>query len=290
MGFLEPIPPIILVFALVLLMVAPVSFLASRRGGRFRGLPGWIGFWTFFAMVLACLSRADRWIGFPLVGLLLFAGLRQYFSLTPVRPHDRWALVIGFLLVPFSLWLAFRGDPVGFHAAVPIAILLVIPVVLATGANKQGLLDAMGRIGTGAAVFVYCGGFLGLMAHEPVGTLELFGIVALVAEIPQRFLGRSRGNDAPAVHLASVGAGVAAAMVAGATLGPWVGLTEWIGAGAGALVALATAAGALLAASVADDLDQSATSAVLGRAAFLDRTMPTLLAAPVYYHYLRAMM
>lgn len=289
MGFLEPIPPIILVFALALLVVAPISFLASRRGGRYRGLPGWVGFWAFFAVVLVCLSRAHPGIGFPILGLLLFAGLRQYFFLTPVRPQDRWALVIGYLLIPFALWLAFRGDALRFHAAIPLGILLVLPVVLASGSPNAGLLDAMGRIGTGAAVFVYCGAFLGLLAHGRVGTLELFGILALTAELPQRFLWRSRAGEAVSGRLAGVFAGIALGAVVGAGIGPWIGLGSWRGAGAGVLIALATAAGALLASSMADDLDQSATSAMLGRAAFLDRTMPTLLAAPVYYHYIQAL-
>jgi predicted CDP-diglyceride synthetase/phosphatidate cytidylyltransferase len=198
-------------------------------------------------------------------------------------------MVIGYLLIPFALWLAFQGVTARFHAAVPLAILLVIPVVLATGSPKAGLLDAMGRIGSGAAIFVYCGSFLGLLAHSRVGTLELFGILALTTELPQRFLWRSRAGEAAAGRLAGVVAGVALGSAVGAAVGPWIGLTPWRAAGAGALVALATAAGALLASSMADDLDQSATSAVMGRAAFLDRTMPTLLAAPVYYHFIRAL-
>lgn len=288
MGFLEPIPPIILVLALALLVVAPFAFLKSRQGGRFRGLPGWIGFWVFFAAVLVCLSRANRWIGFPVLGLLLFAGIRQYFFLTPVRAHDRWALLVGYLLIPFALWPAFLGDAGRFHAAIPLAILLLLPVVLATGTAKEGLLDAMGRVGTGAAVYVYCGAFLGLMAHEPIGRLELFGLLALASELPQRLLRRPRAGEARGGALWGVIAGVVLGATVGAAFGPWVGVPKPIGAGAGGLVALATAAGAVLAASVAADLDQSASAATLGRAAFLDRTIPTLLAAPVFYHFVRA--
>lgn len=289
MGFLEPIPPIILVLAFALLVVAPFAFLAGRRGGRYRGLPGWVGFWAFFAAVLVCLSRADRWIGFPVLGILLFAGLRQYFFLTPVRPHDRWALMLGYLLIPFALWPAYLGDAPRFHAAVPLAIVVLVPVVLASGSAKQGLLDSIGRVGIGAAVFVYCGAFLGLLAHERVGSLELFGILALLSELPRRLLGRSRPGDEGSGELVAVIVGVLTGSLIGVLLGPWAGLSEVNGALAGALVALATSAGAHLASSVAADLDQSASSAMMGRAAFLDRTMPTLLAAPVYYHLLRAL-
>ena len=54
------------------------------------------------------------------------------------------------------------------------------------------------------------------------------------------------------------------------------------------VLALATAAGALVAKAIADDLDVNAAQSVVGRAAFLDRTIPAIYAAPVVYHYLRS--
>jgi predicted CDP-diglyceride synthetase/phosphatidate cytidylyltransferase len=39
---------------------------------------------------------------------------------------------------------------------------------------------------------------------------------------------------------------------------------------------------------VAQDLLRTQSDAMLGRAAFLDRTLPAIYAAPIFYHYLRA--
>ncbi len=291
MGFLEPIPSIILVFAALLLVVAPIAFLAGRRGGRFRGLRRWTGFWASFAVLLVCLSRAHLWVSFPILGLLMFAGLRQYFFTSPVRPQDRWAIVLSFLLVPLALWPAFLGRTALFDAFVPLAILLLVPVLLSSSSTKQGLLDSLGRLVLGGTVFVYCASFLGLMAHGAHGAegrLELFGILALLAEFPQRLLGRLRSTELLARSFPGVLLGVVLAGAAGYLLGPWVAVPALRGAAAGAFVALATSAGALVATSVAEDLDMSASAAVIGRAAFLDRTIPAVFAAPVYFHWLAA--
>jgi hypothetical protein len=57
---------------------------------------------------------------------------------------------------------------------------------------------------------------------------------------------------------------------------------------AGGLLALAMAGGSLVSDAVAQDLMRTQSDAVLGRAAFLDRSLPALYAAPIFYHYLRA--
>jgi len=73
----------------------------------------------------------------------------------------------------------------------------------------------------------------------------------------------------------------------GAIFGPKAGTTTLQGGVAGGLVALAMAGGSLVSDAVAQDLSRTASDAMLGRAAFLDRTIPALFAAPVYYHYLQ---
>jgi predicted CDP-diglyceride synthetase/phosphatidate cytidylyltransferase len=62
------------------------------------------------------------------------------------------------------------------------------------------------------------------------------------------------------------------------------------GAVTGVLVAGAVAGGRLVAGAVAEDLDMAASSTVVGRAAFLDRTIPAIFAAPVVYHFLKSVL
>lgn len=292
MGFLSPIPSIILVLALVLLIAAPFAFLAGRRGGRWRGLPGWIGFWVFFAAVLVCLSRAHPWIGFPVLGLTMFVVVRQYFFLTPIRPGDRWALLAAYLAVPAALWPAAVASEAseGYYFAIPVGLFLTIPVLLALNDRREGMLDSLGRVLFGVLVFVFCAAHLGLMTHQPEGRLELYAILALGAELPQRIAGRLGPGSSSARGLAGVAASLLVAAILGKYVGPLASVPDPHGWILGVLVALVTTAGSFVARAVADDLDMAAAQSVVGRAAFLDRTIPAIYAAPVVFHYLRSVL
>lgn len=284
-----PIPPIVLALALALVLAAPFAFLAGRRGGRYRALPGWVGFWAFFAALLVCLSRAQPWISFPLLAIPMFMGLRHYAFLAPVRPRDRWGLLVAFLAIPASLYPAWHAESGVFPLAVPLALLLVLPALLASGTREPGLLDSMGRLYFGILTFVLCAAHLGRMTHMPVGSLELFGIQTVLAELPQRLAGRPRPGGELVRPLMGILASAGLAIAAGAWLGPWAGLTTGAAGLAGLAVTLAVAAGGIVAEGIAQDVAQGPAASRTGRAAFLDRVAPALYAAPIYYYLLRAL-
>ena len=80
--------------------------------------------------------------------------------------------------------------------------------------------------------------------------------------------------------------GVVAATACGFWLGPRVGLVEEDAARAGLLVAVAVWMGAVVSAAMVRDLGVAPSETRVGRAALLDRAIPSLYAAPVFYHYL----
>jgi len=276
------IPPIILALALALLLVAPFAFLVGRRGGHHRSLPGWVGFWVFLAGLLVALARADRRLSFPLLGILMFMGLKQYFFVTPLRPQDRWAILVAYLSIPLTLWPAFRGNPVEFLATVTV-LLLLFPFLVAMATQQGGFLDSAGRVLVGVLVFVVSAAHLGLMAQLPSGLLELFGLLAFISDLPQRYAGRLRSTGIPARTIGGVAAGAATGCVVGAALARFALLRPVQGAVLGLVVALAVAMGARIADAVAEDLDMSPSAPIVGRRAFLDRTIPALFAAPFFF-------
>ena len=281
-----PVPPITLALALTLLAVTPVSFVAARRGGRFRGLPGWVGFWGFFAPLLVLLSRAHRSISVPLLGALMFAALREYFFLAPLRPRDRWAILLTYVSIPLALYPAFQSSGNWFLVVVPVVLLVFLPVLLAVGSPQAGLLESAGRLLVGGIAFVFCAAYLGLMVRGfRHGEIELFGVLVLAAEVPQRLAGRVKSGEVLARPLFGVLAGAGLAAALGAFLGPLGGISSRQGAVAGLLLAAGTAAGALLADAVAQDLNLGASTSRVGRGAFLDRTFPVVYAAPAFFHY-----
>jgi phosphatidate cytidylyltransferase len=282
------IPKLVWIFAATLLLLAPFAVLAGRRGGRYRALPRWIAAWSQFAILIVALSRMPSSISFPLLGVVMFVALKQYFTLTPLRPQDRWAIVAAYVSIPLALWPTWAGSFGLLSAATVIGLFLLIPVLLSIVPRQPGLLDALGRVLLGVLVFVFCAAHFGLMTRLPVGSLELFGITALLADLPQRLSGRIRPGDERVRPFLGVAASVVVAASAGAVLAPLTATAALHGAVAGVLVALAMAGGSLVSDAVAQDLLRTQSDAMLGRAAFLDRTVPAIYAAPIFYHYLRA--
>lgn len=282
----EP-PPLVVALAVALLVTAPIASLAGRRGGRYRALPGWLGSWVLFAALLVCLSRAHRWVSFPILGAAMFAALRQYFFVAPLRPRDRLAILAAYVSIPLVLWPAFVKSHAGVLSAAVLGLLIVFPVLLATGPRQPGLLDSAGRVLLGFILFVVCFAHLGLMAGEPAGWLELFGVLALAAELPQRLAGRGRPGEPVLRPVLGVLASLAIAGGLGTVLAPAAAVPAAWGGLAGVLVALAATAGAIVADAVAQDLGITGAPSVAGRGAFLDRALPAVYAAPVFYLLLR---
>jgi phosphatidate cytidylyltransferase len=282
------IPKLVVIFAATLAILAPFAVLAGRRGGRYRALPGWIAAWAQFAILIVVLQHLTPTISFPLLGLVMFVALKQYFTLTPLRSQDRWAILLAYLSIPLALWPTWAGSFDLLSAATVIGLFLLIPVLLSIVPRQAGLLDALGRVLLGVLIFVFCAAHFGLMTRLSAGSLELFGITALLADLPQRITGRIRpGEERVRPFLGVVVSAVLAAAV-GATLAPMASIAPLHGGVAGALIALAMAGGSLVSDAVAQDLLRTQSDAVLGRAAFLDRTLPAIYAAPIFYHYLRA--
>lgn len=280
---LIPLPDLALTIAVA--VVALLALALRRRGGRFRALPGWAAFWLFFAGILVCLSHVNRWVSLSLLGVLMFAALRTYFFLAPVRPRDRSAIAAAYLAIPFALYPGLTGSPETFLATVPIILFLLFPVLLSIGSAQQGLLDSMGRILLGVLLFVFCAAHLALLTAQH-GVLELFGVLVLAAELPQRLAGRYQSGMGWLKPSLGLVAGAVLALAAGYGIGPSCGLTEEDAARAGLLVFVAVTTGALVSDAVARDLNLGPADVRVGRAAFLDRTIPPVYAAPLYFHYL----
>lgn len=274
------------VLAGAVVLCAAVALPLSSRGGRFRALPGWVGFWVVFAGVLFGLARAPLALGLPVLGVVMFAALREYFFMAPVRPRDRWAILVCYLTIPAVLVPVYLDSYGAFLAGVLLSLLLVQPAALSIGTPRPGLLDALGRVLLGLLVFVFCAAHLGWMARWGAGRLELFGVLVLASELPQRIAGRLRPG-AVLRPLAGILLGGASACGLAAWLGPLLGIARQDGVVLGLLVAASVTAGRAVTEAVSQDLAMAPASSRVGRGALLDRTMPAVYAAPLFFHYLQ---
>lgn len=280
------VPWTVLALSLAVLVTAILALPLSSRGGRFRALPGWVGFWAFFAALLAALPRVHLGIALLLLGLAMFGALREYFFLAPVRPQDRWAILVAYLTIPGALYPIHLTSYGLFLATVLLSLFLVLPTLLSAGTPRPGLFDSMGRVLLGLLVYVFCTAHLGWIARQPEGRLELFGVLVLASELPQRLAGRIRSDERIVRPLA----GIVTACALAASLGSWMGTALGIqirhGMVAGLLVALSVTAGRIVTEAVSQDLKLDPATSRVGRGALLDRTMPAVYAAPLFFHYL----
>jgi phosphatidate cytidylyltransferase len=274
------------VLALAVVASAAIALPLASRGGRFRALPGWVAFWVTFAALLFGLTRIPLAAGLSLLGAVMFAALREYFFVAPVRPKDRWAILVCYLTIPIVLVAVFFDSYGAFLAGVLLSLLLVQPTALSIGAPAPGLLDAMGRVLLGLLVFVFCAAHLGWMARWGSGRLELFGVLVLASDLPQRVAGRVRAGEPLARPL--LGIPVSAALTCGvaAWLAPGLGIEMRHGIALGLLVVASVTAGRTVTEAVSQDLSLASAAARVGRGALLDRTMPAVYAAPLFFHYL----
>jgi hypothetical protein len=113
--------------------------------------------------------------------------------------------------------------------------------------------------------------------------LELFGVLVLAAELPQRL---TRQSESVRHFVSSVLVALLLAGSAGYFFGPSCGLAEEDGARAGFLVVIAVTLGTRVGTAVMQDLSLSSSSARFGRGASLNYIIPAVYAAPVYFHYL----
>ena len=284
-AWLRQVPGITWALVGTVLLVLLIALAFSRRGGQFRRLPGWAGFWVAFAAVLILLAEGPRWLSFPLLAAVMYASLRDYFFVAPVRPRDRYVILAGYLIIPIALYPAYYQSVDVFLAVVPTSLVLFFPAFLSIGRKEKGMLDSAGRSLLGVVFFVFCMAHLALFVGTRPGLLELFGVLVLAAETPQRILGSFQPKRAPwATPALAVIIGFLLASAAGFLLGPWAGLIEEDGFRAGLFVAVAVTLGGGVSRAVARDLEVGQPR-IRSRAAVLDHVVPAVYAAPVLFHY-----
>jgi len=294
-AWIARVPRVDWALILALLIAAATALPTARRGGRYRALPGWVGVWTAFAGLLICLTHAPRWVSYPLLALLMFATLRGYFYVVPLRPRDRYAVLASYLAIPLVLWPAFIHATDTFQATVPVALFLFLPVFLVLGRPEKGLLDSMGRTLLGVVFFVFCTAHLALLTHVtpealpgrvPTGLPEMFGVLVLAAELPRRLAGDFAYDSRWWKPISGVLISLPLVIGLGLWLGPLCGMVDDDGARAGVLVLVAVTVGALVSTAVNADLELRPSATRIGRAALLARLVPAVYAAPVFFYYL----
>jgi phosphatidate cytidylyltransferase len=94
--------------------------------------------------------------------LASYFALREFVSLTPIKPSDYWALVFAFyLVIPFQYLLLGFGRTSMFTVFIPVYVFLLMPVIMAIKQDTELYLQRVAKVQWGLMISVYC------ISHAP---------------------------------------------------------------------------------------------------------------------------
>jgi phosphatidate cytidylyltransferase len=100
-----------------------------------------------------------------------FFALREFVSLTPIKPSDHWALVLAFyFVIPAQYLMLAFGRANLFTVFIPVYVFLLLPVVMALKQDTELYLQRVAKVQWGLMISVYC------ISHAPaIATLPIRG-------------------------------------------------------------------------------------------------------------------
>jgi phosphatidate cytidylyltransferase len=100
-----------------------------------------------------------------------FFALREFVSLTPIKPSDHWALVVAFyVVIPVQYLLLAFGRASLFAVFIPVYVFLLLPVIIAIRQDTERYLERVAKVQWGLMISAYC------ISHAPaIATLPIKG-------------------------------------------------------------------------------------------------------------------
>lgn len=227
-----------------------------------------------------------------------FFALRNFVSLTPIRPADHWALVLAFYVItPLHYVLIGLGYIGTFTVFIPVYVFLLLPVVMALKRDTERYLERVAKVQWGLMICVYC------ISHAPAilqlgppeaGArapllLAYFLLVLYAADLAQAITSALLGGTPLKSDPNRTWAGVLVAVTVAGVLGTalwWMTPYRWWQS---TLMAIFIAAAGFLGSVVLSSVKQSLgardwDTGIVGVRAVLDRLDALAFAAPVFFH------
>jgi phosphatidate cytidylyltransferase len=254
-------------------------------------------------VILVAIIAAALWIGTPAVATVVAAGaligaweLRGLLGrMGPTPPV--W------LILPLSVWLGIRFVLPASDMAAEWAFAAAAVVGLLAGLGTRQSFAGWALAVGGATYIGLCLGFWVAIYrwHVPDANHLGFRLVvlalagAVIGDSAAFFVGSAIGRHpffhsiSPRKSLEGAVAGAGASLLVGALAGPWlIGISVPLGAGLGALMAVAAQGGDLVESAIKREAGvKDSGSLIPGHGGILDRADSLVLLAPVVYCYLK---
>lgn len=157
-----------------------------------------------------------------------FFALREFVSLTPIKPSDHWALVVAFyVVIPVQYLLLGFGRASLFAVFIPVYVFLLLPVIIAIRQDTERYLERVAKVQWGLMISVYCISHapaivtLPIKGYEGRGPLLLlfFLLVLYLTDLLQIIASAALAGPALKSNPNKTVRGVAAGAIAGTLLG-----------------------------------------------------------------------
>jgi len=233
--------------------------------------------------------------------LASFFALREFVSLTPIKPSDHWALVMAFyLVIPAQYVLLGFGRANLFAVFIPVYVFLLMPVVMAIKQDTDLYLQRVAKVQWGLMISVYCVSHAPAIATLPIRGYEdrgpllllFFLLILFLTDLLQVIASTLLGGTPLKVNLNKTAKGVLAGGAAGILIGTalwWLTPFFWWQAlGMSALIVSSGFMGTVVLSLVKRSLGakQWDSELVLTRGV-LERLDALMFAAPVFWQVTR---
>jgi phosphatidate cytidylyltransferase len=293
----------------VLVAASLVGFALARRSGPegpsavVQNLNARIKAWWVMVALIGSAFLFGKAGVIVLFAFASFTALREFFTLTPTRRGDHWALAaVFFVALPVQYWLIWI-DWYGLYSIfIPVYAFLLLPIVAVLRGDAKRFMERVALVQWGLMICVFCVSHVpALLSLEIPGfegrQLLLIAFLVLVvqsSDVLQYIWGKLFGRRpvapsiSPSKTVEGLVGGIASATLLGACLW-WITPFTPLQAGliAFVLTVMGFFGGLVMSAIKRDRGVKDWGRMIEGHGGMLDRLDSVIFAAPIFFHVLR---
>ncbi|KIC36661.1 phosphatidate cytidylyltransferase [Ruegeria sp. ANG-R] len=296
------------VFCVLLLASFVASMLKKRVGPDqpnpvIENLVARINAWWAMAALLAVAMLFGRAGTIILFGLLSFAAMREFLTLTAKSRADHYSLAIAFFVVlPFQyylVWIAWYGL---YSIFIPVYAFLFLPIISACRGETQNFLTRVSETQWGLMICVFAASHvpalltLQIPGYEgkPILLIAFLVVVVQGSDVLQYIFGKlfGRSKISPALSPSKTWegflGGVLSASILGALLWWMTPFALWQAFLVSLLIAIMGFFGGLVMSAIKRDKGvKDWGHLIAGHGGFIDRLDSVMFSAPIFFHVVR---